>query len=353
MSDYYDGTKLLSLKDINGNVPEIYISTSNRSAGKTTYFNRLLVNRFLKYNEKFCLIYQYQDELKDSAEKFFKDIQGLFFSSYRMMGKQIGNSKMYELFLASNYDEEDEGKSCGYAVALNSADKVKKYSHYLSDVERILYDEFQKENGRYCNDEVNKLISVHTSIARGHNKQVRYVPVFLIANNVSLLNPYYVSLGISNRLKKETKYLKGDGFVLEQGFNKNASKAQETSAFNRAFKKSNYVKYSSQNIYLNDNEAFITKLRGKNRYLCTLKYNGNEYAVKTYEEQGLVYCDKKVDSNFPRKISVTTDDHNINYVMLKNNEFLIQQLRYFFEQGCFRFYDLECKECILKALAFY
>ena len=29
---YYDGTKLLSLKDINGNTPELYICTSNRSA---------------------------------------------------------------------------------------------------------------------------------------------------------------------------------------------------------------------------------------------------------------------------------------------------------------------------------
>lgn len=353
MSQYYDGTKLLSLKDINGNIPEIYISTSNRTAGKTTYFNRLLVNRFLKYNEKFCLLYQYQDELKDAPEKFFKDIQGLFFSSYRMRGEQIGNSKMYELFICSNYDEEDKGKSCGYAVALNSADKVKKYSHYLSDVERILYDEFQKENGRYCNDEVNKLISIHTSIARGHNKQVRYVPTFLIANNVSLLNPYYVALDISDKLKKETKYLRGEGFVLEQGFNENASKQQELSLFNRAFKKSRYTQYSAQNVYLNDNEAFISKMRGQNKYLCTFKYKGNEYAIKSYDEQGLIYCDKKIDTNFPRKISVTTDDHNINYVMLKNNEFLLQQLRFFFEQGCFRFYDLECKECVLKALAYY
>ena len=260
---------------------------------------------------------------------------------------------MYELFLCSNYDEEDKGKSCGYTVALNCADKVKNYSHYLSDVERILYDEFQKENGRYCNDEVGKLISIHTSIARGHNKQVRYVPTILIANNVTLLNPYYVALGISDKLKKETKYLRGEGFVLEQGFNESASKEQETSLFNRAFKKSQYVKYSAQNVYLNDNNAFISKMSGQNKYICTFKYKGCEYGIKSYDEQGIVYCDKKVDPNFPRKISVTTDDHNINYVMLKNNEFLLQQLRFFFEKGCFRFYDLECKECVLKALAYY
>lgn len=46
-SNYYDGTKLLSLKDINGKTPEVFMCTSNRSAGKTTYFNRLVVNSLL------------------------------------------------------------------------------------------------------------------------------------------------------------------------------------------------------------------------------------------------------------------------------------------------------------------
>ena len=350
---YYDGTKLLSMKDINGNVPEIYISTSNRSAGKTTYFNRYLVNRFLKYGEKFCLLYRFQDELKDSADKFFKDIHNLFFSAYTMKAVQIGNSKMYELFLCSAYDEEDDGKSCGYAVALNCADKVKKYSHYLSDVSRILLDEFQSETNHYCADEVSKFISIHTSIARGNNSQVRYVPVIMISNAVTLLNPYYTALDITDRLASGVKFLRGDGFVLEQGYNESASKLQESSLFNRAFNKSNYVAYASQNVYLNDNHAFIAKMKGQSRYLCTLKYKGEEYAVKMFEEQSIVYCDKKVDPDFKQRISVTTDDHNINYVMLKNNGWLIDYMRYFFDRGCFRFYSLDCKECILKALAYY
>ena len=53
---YYDGTKLLSMKDINGLKPELFLCTTNRSGGKTTYFGRLEVNRFLKYGKKFCLI---------------------------------------------------------------------------------------------------------------------------------------------------------------------------------------------------------------------------------------------------------------------------------------------------------
>ena len=63
MSDFYDGTKLLSMKDIDNEVPEIFMCTSNRSAGKTTYFNRLCVNGFKKRGEKFCLVYRFNYEL--------------------------------------------------------------------------------------------------------------------------------------------------------------------------------------------------------------------------------------------------------------------------------------------------
>ena len=74
-SNYYDGTKLLSLKDINGKTPEVFMCTSNRSAGKTTYFNRLVVNRFIKRGEKFALLYRFNYELDGCDEKFFKDIK--------------------------------------------------------------------------------------------------------------------------------------------------------------------------------------------------------------------------------------------------------------------------------------
>ena len=78
---FYDGTKLLSMKDINGLTPEIFISTSNRSAGKTTYFNRLAVNRFKKQGKKFCLLYRFNYELNGCSEQFFKDVGGLFFKN--------------------------------------------------------------------------------------------------------------------------------------------------------------------------------------------------------------------------------------------------------------------------------
>lgn len=344
MSTFYDGTKLLSLKDINGNQPEIYICTSNRSAGKTTYFSRLLVNRFLKYGEKFCLIYRYNYELDEVADKFFKDINKLFFKGAEMTAQKRAKGVFYEMFLG--------GVSCGYAISLNNADQIKKYSHLLSDTANMFFDEFQSETNHYCSDEVKKFISVHTSIARGRGKQVRRVPVYMASNPVTIINPYYVEMGVSSRLRSDTVFLRGDGFVLEQGFVETASNAQKESPFNRAFQGNGYILYSAEAVYLNDNYAFIEKPSGRCMYVCTIKYNGTEFGVREFTEQGFIYCDDRPDTQFPTRITTTTEDHNVNYVMLDRASVFISKMRYLFERGCFRFKDLRCKEAVLSMLKY-
>ena len=351
MGEYYDGTKLLSLLDINGNKPEIYIVTTNRTGGKTTWFGRWFVKCFKDKREKFALLYRYNYELDNVADKFFKDIGKLFFPKYSMRAERKANGIFHELFLVDNA-LGGNGESCGYAISLNSADMIKKYSHHFSDVSRMLFDEFQSETNHYCADEVKKLISIHTSIARGQGEQIRYVPVFMLSNPVSIINPYYVELGISERLREDTKFLRGDGYVMEQGYVESASKAQKESGFNRAFAKNSYVSYSAECVYLNDNKAFIEKPEGLSRYLCTIRYNGADYGVREFTETGIVYCDDRPDVTNKIKISVTTEDHNVNYVMLRRNELFLTNLRYYFEHGCFRFKNLRCKEALLKALSY-
>lgn len=344
MCAYYDGTKLLSLTDLDGKQPEILMVTTNRTAGKTTYFGRLCVNKFKKGQGKFALLYRYNYELDDCADKFFKDLSTLFFPGSVMESKRKASGIFHELFL--------DGESCGYALSLNSADQLKKYSHLFSDVNRMIFDEFQSESNHYCNDEIKKFISIHTSVARGQGEQVRYVPVYMLSNPISLINPYYVELGISNRLRDDTKFLRGHGFILEQGFNDSASVAQKESGFNKAFAKNSYVAYSSECVYLNDNKAFIEKPNGIGRYLCTIKYKGTDFGVREFAASGYIYVDDRPDTSYKYKITVTTSDHEINYIMLKRNDMFLTNLRFYFEKGCFRFKDLRCKEAILKALSY-
>lgn len=341
---FYDGTKLLSMTDLDNLKPEIYICSSNRNGGKTTWFTKYLVNKFLKNDEKFCLLYRYKYELDTIADKFFKGVQPLFFDNYEMTEKKLAKGAIVELFL--------NDKSCGYATSLSSANQVKKNSHLLSDVKRMMFDEFQSENNDYWSDEISRFMSIHTSIARGEGKQVRYVPIFMISNPVSILNPYFTEMGIGKRLRKDTKFLKGHGFVLEQNFNESASKANLNSRFNRAFSNSRYLDYSANSSYLNDNVAFIENLQGKNDYVCTIKFKGKDYAVRQFNEMGLMYVDESVDSSYPIRICTTTADHNINYVMLNRCDSVISNLRFLFERGCFRFKNLNCKESLIETIAY-
>ena len=344
MNTYYDGTKLLSLMDIDGNKPEIYMVTTNRTGGKTTYFSRLCINRFKKNNELFMILYRYKYELDDCANTFFNDIGSLFFPDDIMRSVARKHGTYHELYL--------NDKLCGFAVAINCADQIKKISHLFNNVCRMFMDEFQSESNDYAPDELTKFQSIHTSVARGQGKQVRYVPVYMCSNPISLLNPYYVAMGISTSLKKNNKFLRGHGWVLEQGYVESAKTAQQNSGFNKAFATTSYSAYSAQGVYLNDNKTFIEKPSGVGRYIATIRFNNKEYAIREYTTRGIIYCDDHVDTSFKFKISITTDDLDINYVMLKRNDMFINHMRWYFDKGCFRFKDLLCKEAIMKMLSY-
>lgn len=341
---YYDGTKLLTMKDINGLTPEIFMTTSNRSAGKTTYFNRMLVNRFKKQGKKFILLYRFNYELVECANKFFKEIGNLFFKGDEMTDVRRANGIYVELFLNK--------KSCGYCVSLNYSDQLKKYSHLLTDADCILFDEFQSESNHYADREVSRLMSIHTSVARGGGEQVRYLPVYMISNAVSIINPYYLSLGIADRLKKDTNYLRGDGFVLEQGYYENVSKKQVASGFNRAFKNEQYAMFAAQNVYLNDNLNLIERMQGISDYIVTIKKDGKYYGVRRFKDDGLFYVDNRADETYPDKIVPNAAEQESGYMMLGRSNILIASLRLAFEHGNVRFRNQECKSVFFNLMKF-
>lgn len=343
-SIYCNPTKLLSMLDINNNTPEIYIYESNRSDGKTTSFAHKMIDDFINYNKKFVRLYRNGAQLKNCGDAFFKDIGYLFYPEHTFKTEIIENN-FYSIFL---FDDEP----CGYAISMNAAAKVKDQAALFNDVSQIWLDEFQAECGNYITDEIGKFRSVHDSIARGKGKQVRYVPVYLTGNPITLLNPYYTSLGIADRIRDNTNFIRGDGWVMERYFNEHAGNARAESAFARAFGNDTYNQYSAYGKYLNDSHTFIEKVSGKSRYMCTLKFAKNEYAIRFYDEAGYVYCDQTVDASYPIKVVVETEDHETNYVMLKKSSYLIENLRYYFERGCFRFKNLKCKQAIISALSY-
>lgn len=349
-TSFYDGNKILSMKDIDGEVPEIYCVSTNRSAGKTTFFGRWAVKRFLRYGEKFILLFRSKFELSNVAAKFFDEIGRLFFPGYTMTSVSREQGTYSELFLIPPKVDEDEAQliPCGYAVSMNAVDQIKKLSHVFADGERIIFDEFQPESGNYLSGEIDKFYSVHTSIARGGGKQVRRVPVYMLSNYISMLNPYYTAWEVSKYIRANTRFLRLPGVVIEMGWNESAASAQAETGFAKAFSKSRYADTTRERIYLNDKLTLIGKPQGNGRYIATVFYAGKPFALRMFG--GIWYMDKSPDLSFPQRIAVTIDDITENVPLFNFHGLFAIQLRQYFNMGAFRFSDLESRQAAFAML---
>lgn len=344
-SQYYSCDYLCSLKDENGNIPDIYIADGNRTAGKSFSFKTKMMNAFFKTKgpvREFMLIYRNLIDLSDIAESFYNDI-AFQYPGHVMTEKAMFKGTARCLLM--------DGTPCGYAVALSNARKLKKNAALFYNVKHMFFDEYQDEDDLYLPGEVGKLMSLHTTIARGHGKNIRRVPLYMASNTVSVLNPYYSALGISKKIRSNTKILRGDGWVFQKTFNENASKSYRESAFNRAFAGNKYNDFASQNVYLNDNTALIDKPSGHAEYMMSIRYNGEWYSVRKYGT--VVYTAEGYDSMFPRRITFRVDDVvDDRAVMVASSSYVVTYLRQFFNVGAMRFQNIKCKNMMFDFLAF-
>ncbi len=336
---YFIAHDITEYRDINGNVPEILIVDGNRSAGKTTAFSRKLVSDFLESGKKFMLIYRYINELNNISESFFKDIRFLFFPDNIMTEKKKAKGAYIELYL--------DGAPCGYAVALNSATKLKHYSHVFSDVQQMFFDEYQIENGYYIPDEIKRFVSLHMTVARGQGQVVRFVPVYMCSNSVSIFNPYYDAFKIAGKINSNTKMLKGDGFVLLRLTLKEVAREQEKSAFNRAFAGSSYMNSAVDNSFLNDESYNIFKEDLKYfRPLIVYKYENKLYTIYT---NGYKMHVKQGDNPGVPTYGATQADRGTGYNSIRNSG-IYTRLRVYYSDGNLTFQTPDAKKSFLELL---
>ena len=336
---YFEAHPVTDFKDANGDVPEILIVDGNRTGGKTTAFSRFLVDEFLNHGKKFFIIKRYKNELKDIADAFFSDIRSLFFEDHVMTSKSHADGAYIELFL--------DKKSCGYASALTMTGKLKLYSHIFADVENMFFDEYQDEYNVYLPDELKRFHSLHTTIARGHGKAVRFVPVYMASNSISIFNPYYRTFGITSKINSSTKVYRGDGFVLLRLTIKDVALEQRKSAFNRAMNGSGYLDSAVDNAFLNDDSFNVGKrtdvkkmlfgfIDGKDFY--SVNYSGSQYYVR-----------KGGDRQFPNVFGVHRSDRSGNITAAP--ESYLSRLRFMYENANVFFETQESKHAFLELIS--
>lgn len=350
--NFWNPTKLFSKKDSRGELPGIYCAVSNRTGGKTYGISQVL----LKYNEvtgrKFGIICKTQNDLGKIAVGVLGGVLEDKYPNF-VFEEKVSPTKRFSVLTKRRVvgeDEDDadvETEEIGYVLALNAASKLKDYSSMFRDCDVLFMDEFQTD--RYLPDEIGKLISLRGSVARGNSTGVRYVPVIMCSNSISIVNPYFVAWGISTKIQSNTHFLKAPGIVLERFTNKVVADAQRMDPFNVAFANHEAIACSVDNSWLNDSWACVAKPTnewGGSWYICTIIDGDEKYAVRKYDSVGLYYINKSIDKTCPTVYNISID--GVENIPMIQTGGIFKNLRAGYAAGVVRFADIRVKDIMTK-----
>lgn len=347
---YYCGDKLLSQKDMNGNTPGVFLSNSNRSAGKTTFFQiRTQIEDFLERGAQFIVLTRNKSEVAD-PETMFEFAIDTYFPDILMTSKWYVSKVVMGIYI--------DNKIAGFAISLKDAVKLKKYSAIFSKVENVIFDELQPDDGTYLRNEYDLMTSIIKTVSRGNGKQSRYIRWIFLSNNISVMNPYFLNMEIYKQIPEdfhlepgEEFYIKGDGYVAEFTYNESASKEMEENPAIRAFKSSINNRIGVSADFMISSGAFIQKkMSGKMDYVYTLKYRGIFYGVRRHLKTNQIYITSSYDPSYKLVIALSDGDHDELTVQLRDNTFYMAVIRDAYSSGKLRFSDLEVKNAIIELL---
>lgn len=341
MGTFYTANKILRLRDLNGLDPELFFICGNRTAGKTFFFKRWFVRRWMKYKERFVVFVRFIDDIAGSAEGFWADIGPICWPGVTMTQKPLLHGKAAELLI--------NGERCGYVIALNDPERIKRNSAQFADAERGFLDEFMSETGKYVPNEIVKFNSIRISIARGGAKgtHARYFPVYLCSNNVTIFNPYFDYFDVGRRLQNRTKFLRGDGWVLEQTFNADAAAAIRKNFKSMSEKE---LAYATENKYLLDDNRFVDDIPG-NKY-CFMGIRNDSRIFGCWQGyDGRILISRKFDPSCQFVIATRDADHTTGTILMGLTSTYVKMVRKAYDYGQVFFDSGSARSNFISALS--
>lgn len=277
------------------------IVIGNRGCGKTYGAKKRAIKQFLEKGYQFIYLRRYETELDDVKEGLFNDIN--------LNNEFPGHTITYK---GDAYFCDE--MLMGYCMALSRAHYYKSASFPM--VYLILYDECiidESGTSRYLKNEVRKLLDFYETIARMREGVI----VFLLANALSIINPYTMFWNISMPYKSNIAR-KGE-VLLQLVQDVDFIEAKKKTRFGKLIEGTEYASYSIDNKFLLDNDNFVSKKTDKSSYYFTFKYNGDLYGVWVDFSIGKFFVSKDVDPFFKMVYCVTLDDHTPNTMLLKSS----------------------------------
>lgn len=348
--------KWLLRPDADGIMPEIYVTMSNRTGGKTYFIAYLLIDLWRRFGVKFALETRTGSELGNVVGGIFSAVMEEF-PGYAIEERIAVNNVYSEIIMHYDAEEEtdnEDGESTktvrkseviGYVLVLNASDKIKKFSSEFYDVDVMFMDEFQAD--RYLPNEVDKWVNIHMSVARGHGMASRCVPVIMASNSLTIVNPYFNLWKLESKIQDNTKFYRASGLSILRFVNDAVAAQQSASRFNIACSGNKQLESNITNSWLNDSRACVgkpDKSWGLSYYVATFVKGDEKFAMRMYDN-GYVYINRSIDETNNNVFALSID--GVENIECAKRSVPLAVLHKEFLRGRARFSDLSCKYTML------
>lgn len=324
---WYDNSRLLSYNKI------LNFIISNRGDGKTYNAKDWCIRDFKKNKKQFVWVRRYKEELKKKG-KFFDDIK-----------EKYPNDKLE----VKGYTALINDEIAGYFIPLSTS-KIEKSTSY-PNVNKIIFDEFIIDKGvmHYLPNEVELFLDLVETIQRIRDD----VRVELIANNVTVVNPYFMFFKL--KLDSNKRFNVFDEIVVEYYTDDDFINKKKQTRFGRLVAGTKYEEFAIENKPLRDNEIFIAKKTPKSDFMLAIKYNNRYYGFWVDYKEGLVFVNEQYDPSSYSLYALNKDDHEPNLLLIKSLKkgTQLQRIIYCFENGLIRFENMQVKNQFYEFIGYF
>lgn len=349
--DAYIPSSLLSMKDSRGKTPGIFIACSfDRGPGKTFAFTYKLMTDYIDSGGecKFLIIARQQAEVGYLAGGMFKPMMDMIYH-----GEIYETQKMHGKYSEIWWQDADGDRhNVGYVVPISASDDIKKVSGRFADAYQWYFDEFQPaSDSKYLPDEPLLFRILIQSFGRGGGEHARVVPGYMASNTMSVLNDYFLAMGISNKIQPETKKYRGEGFVLQVVSIPGLAEKHETNPVLIALTggEASIKQALKDDRWVNDNTTNVIKNPrgwGNAYYVATIALGTQRYGVMFFPDCNYWYIHYKTDKSCKSVYSVMIGD-NINLQLLKTVK-LFDQMKTALRGGVMFFASPVCKKAVMS-----
>lgn len=331
---WYDKQQLLSHNKIMNMV------LSNRGGGKTFHFTRWAIDDFKKTGKQTVWVRRYGTELTDPEKGIL--VKNRYFDAVK------------------EYYPDDEltiEGSCGLVngevaiifVALSTSRQMKSVN--FPNVNKIIFDEFliTKDRNGYLKAEVEIFLDLYETVARMRDN----VRAILLANNISVVNPYFLFWNIKPDTSK--RFTVQGQVCVEFFLDADFVNAKRQTRFGQLVSGTRYGDYAIENKALLDTDTFIEPKTEHAEFMLGMKYNGVMFGFWVDYSVGLIFVNKQYDPYSYSLYCLQKDDHDANLLLIKSlsDSKRVQRIVYAFRNGLLRFADMQVKNQFYEFIGYF